>query len=948
MNILFLRGFNNYFNRIVKKYSTLQDYRTRSNTYLDIGNINFNPNDGVVTELIIGGPTQIENNKPLDWENIGSPDYAVCYETGDNNSTTIISRWYVLESVRMRNGQYKIALKRDVIAEHLENLMIAPCFVEKGIITDKLNPLLYNAESMTYNQIKTDEVLLKDTTQSAWLVGYVSKNSPESIRNVSTRILLEGEPTEYYDYSDNEVPFVFGSGQLSTEYSYINKIGFFSGTAIGGYLYGSASAAANVVHNLEVASDGRISMASSNTAYNSSTTQYMSASNTQPTANIINSANANNGVPGEPNPFNVYGYLQKISRIDDSSVRATPIKLSSSINGSEYVSLFNNTGRVWMYIIPYYYTQQYNFISGAHPSDLATSRLVGQAISNYPAAYYNAVKNNETAKTIEPMQFDKKILKMNNKFYIMNVTYNRTHFAIYNGANVLSNVTKSGSCTYSTSTNSNIITALQNLMENQYAQISNTTGIARWTADSTSDMRKGIGWSEQFKYSVELEELTTETISTTIVQASNRNHTYDAPFDLFAIPYGEIAIKSGSTNFTSERNRSLAIARAIAGEFSTSSCYDLQLVPYCPIETVRNMFESDGGKLDLDQLNSSTYNIVSSTTGSASEYCSVVLWSSRSRGSFNIPVNIQVSNFSSSEALNYKISNETQVFRLSSPNFNGMFEFSSAKNNGIEFVNVDYTYKPYSPYIHINPDFKFIYGVDWDDARGLICGGDFSLSFMSSEWKNYQNNNKNYQQIFDRQIQNMDVNNSIAMEKQELTATLGTIQGGLSGVIGGAMAGSAGGPWGAVAGALVGGVAGAVTSGIAGQKDTEFLERSQSENRQYAIDQFGYQLGNIQAMPYSLARTESLTNNNKIWPMLEIYNAKEQEVDALKLKIQYNSMTIMKIGTLSEYSVSTDFDKVFLKGQLIKLDSLDDDFHIADAIYVEVNKGFYIPQGGNS
>lgn len=65
MNILLLRGFNNYFNRIVKKYTALADYKSHSASYLDFTGINFNPNDGVATELIIGSATQLENNKAL-------------------------------------------------------------------------------------------------------------------------------------------------------------------------------------------------------------------------------------------------------------------------------------------------------------------------------------------------------------------------------------------------------------------------------------------------------------------------------------------------------------------------------------------------------------------------------------------------------------------------------------------------------------------------------------------------------------------------------------------------------------------------------------------------------------------------------------------------------------------------------------------------------------------
>ena len=94
-----------------------------------------------------------------------------------------------------------------------------------------------------------------------------------------------------------------------------------------------------------------------------------------------------------------------------------------------------------------------------------------------------------------------------------------------------------------------------------------------------------------------------------------------------------------------------------------------------------------------------------------------------------------------------------------------MFEFSIAKNKGITKFNVDYTYKPYQPYIHINPDFKGLYGTDWDDSRGLILGGDFSVQATDSAWVNYVNNNKNYQAIFNREIDHLDVNQQIEYEQ---------------------------------------------------------------------------------------------------------------------------------------------------------------------------------------
>ena len=48
--------------------------------------------------------------------------------------------------------------------------------------------------------------------------------------------------------------------------------------------------------------------------------------------------------------------------------------------------------------------------------------------------------------------------------------------------------------------------------------------------------------------------------------------------------------------------------------------------------------------------------------------------------------------------------------------FSGEFEFSPAKNGGVEYFNVDYLYRPFSPYIHVTPNFGGLYGKDFNDA----------------------------------------------------------------------------------------------------------------------------------------------------------------------------------------------------------------------------------------
>ena len=201
MNILLLRGYNNYFNRIVKKYSTLANYKTNSASYLELENINFNPNDGVTTELVIGSSSQKENNLPLKWDEIGTPDYAICYEMEGTPAAAVIKhRWFVLESERTRAGQYRIALKRDVLADNYDKVMDAPCFVEKGNIINNSDPAIFNNEEMSFNQIKQSEILLKDNTGCGWIVGYVSQDKtryPASDYYESTSPVAT-----YEDYAD--------------------------------------------------------------------------------------------------------------------------------------------------------------------------------------------------------------------------------------------------------------------------------------------------------------------------------------------------------------------------------------------------------------------------------------------------------------------------------------------------------------------------------------------------------------------------------------------------------------------------------------------------------------------------------------------------------------------------------------------------------------------------
>ena len=108
MNLLILKGFNNYFNRIIKRYDTIAEYITHSDSNYDFSDINFNPNDGITTTQVIGNTTQQQAGGPdlvpLAWEHDGNPDYLIAYETeqvGLATVNTIKSRWFIVESIRL-------------------------------------------------------------------------------------------------------------------------------------------------------------------------------------------------------------------------------------------------------------------------------------------------------------------------------------------------------------------------------------------------------------------------------------------------------------------------------------------------------------------------------------------------------------------------------------------------------------------------------------------------------------------------------------------------------------------------------------------------------------------------------------------------------------------------------------------------------------------------------
>lgn len=411
--------------------------------------------------------------------------------------------------------------------------------------------------------------------------------------------------------------------------------------------------------------------------------------------------------------------------------------------------------------------------------------------------------------------------------------------------------------------------------------------------------------------------------------SGTRKHPRDAVYDIIVIPYETNVIDADSTDFGTYGS-AYYVATRIAEQLGTQ-CYDVQLLPYCPMPVLAH-----GGAVDLTQDNTisenSDFNYITESGIKKTvilypeyiEFETDPLYLGNILGGRTLTTN-----------LTKKESSNLQLFRIVSPNYQGAFDLNMGKNNGsVQSFKAQCTYKPFTPFIRISPSFSGLYGNTYLDNRGLICGGDFSLTIINSEWVNYQLNNKNYQNIFNREIQNMDFTYSIEERNQIITGITGIVAGMGAGAAAGAMVG---GPWGALAGAVVGGIA----SGVGMAIDTYTLEAQYKENRDLAIDKYNYQLGNIKALPYTLTKVGNFDYISAIHPFVEQYDCTSDELIAFHRKIEFESMTVMRIDIMSNFY--RHFDKLcYFKGELIRNDKIATSTHVLLAIYNELLKGVYL------
>ena len=867
--VLHLLQYNNYYNRHAKKEATLAGYQSKGTTLATFPNIDFNPSDGI-------NANQIVNFVPAAAE----PDYLlVCDDSGN-----IDSRWFIVESTRTRGGQYNLGLRRDVIADCYDYVLSAPAFIEKATLpNDGSDPFIHNPEQMTFNQILKSRTPLYDKTGVPWMVIYSAKGtqidvefsdkgvSPETFKVFNT----EAGMRDFYSKWSNYQSVKDNSNVYLNYYFNVQESGG------GPVSYGKFVAKRNTdgtYSSTDVANGGW-----SGWTQISSGVAFHSASNPNPPADA------------DWDSYLVYNY--------DMYNLPTYSEFGRALNNMKYSINKEITDR----------------LAGKSATGLSYGQMIEDSKDNGKDG-------------LCPAQC---FVKETGKIYRVNVTpidnSGLDTVEFYNGK--LNDIT---SLSYP------IIDSLTNQTYQNYevagAEVQPFTYYNKATkAGQATSLRAVV---ETSGFSVTYTDITSQyNLLDKIVYSQGESKlsvTEDEPYNVMCLPFGSLNIRVNIPNgsqytYTSSKEVARLFASAVAQKYSGNGVYDIQIVPYCPLDLDEFYV---GDQFTVNNLNINQTDDMEVTVNGAKSYQQVFISNKASRErnlSYSFPIT------------NYKVQSLTEFHRLVSPNGAGIFEFNAAMNHGINGFKALWTLKPGLPFIQIKPNFGGMYGASYaGDTRGLICGGDFSIAQTSDIWQQYVVNNKNYQNSFNRNIENLETMRSIDRINLQAQLIAGTLSGAASGATTGMLASGGG-------GAMAGGVVGGIASAIGGYQDYKLSEQKYEETIDYTKDQFAMSMENIKARPDSLFHTSGINIMSSLVPVLEFYQATDKEIEALQNKIKWNGMTVGRIGKFSDYLNNSEWR--YIKGKVIQLSdgdaSFPNDFHLVNELSNEMFKGLFMTLRGD-
>lgn len=806
MNDLYLLNFNNYYNRIIKKFDDLSEYE--SFLCADIARkVNFNPGNGITTSVIINA-----NN---DFKIDNTPDYLLVVK-----DKQIESRWFVISAGRTSRGQYQLNLKRDSIADNYDETINAVSMISRAKLIDG-DPAIFNSENIKFNQIKESETLLKDYTGCPWIVAYISPDVAIDQGDITGKI--EGYYDESYESLTN-YPF---NQYLNKSIIQQNNMSFI--------LCCLKQSRALLFMKFDLGSNPVVTEATGN--FEKTIFQNLQACiATEETNSAIQKTNINWKTHFALN--SVSDYARSIaSSIDSDEI----LYFDNEIDNNTLNKIRNENGKI-IKIGELYYKAVYS-----------------EASEDSFLAWMPGASNGEIVINNTLVAFSSQITS-----------------PAYPGEKI--------------------------------------------TAKQLAVYGK--------KITLTLEQLVTPAVNFKYAFSNANLSNGESPYGIICMPYGDNInlINNGQNDGVRlDKNARIKIFQALGA--INNLLYDIQLLPYCPVLGLS--ISQDGPTKNISiPANAGISTVKISNDGN--DYITSLIVSPNANISFYLfqyPIVIE----------NLKMQNETDLWRLCSPNYSGIFEFNATKffngsNNVITYFKVDCTFKPFSPYIHVAPEFKGLYGKDYDDARGLICSGDFSLDRINDAWETYQYNNKNFQLQFDRQIETMEYNRNWDTASTVINGVFGT----LGNTIGMATAGgiATGGPMGAIIGGVGGFLGGAIDTGF---NTAEQVLRANRNIEDTKLN-FNWSNENIQAQSYGLTKVTALNKNNKLYPFIEHYTCTEKEKETFENYIKYNGMTLNRVDQIKNYIYSGE--ESFIKANLLRIE-IANNSSIVNDINSELSRGVY-------
>ena len=959
----FLKKFNNYFNRKVIRYEALSDYEDAvesdgvfipTKTDTTPVQFDFNPNDNVTTEIIV-------NEVPF------SPDYFLELDPTD---LSIKSRWYVMEEVRNRQGQWLYKLRRDVIADNLPELINSPVFVQKGFLTES-SPFIVNDEGMRLNQIKKSETLLKDKSGCAWAVAYIARNTSDhtiQIQNVADQVIpdsvtlsdlvddLVAKTDSIIDASTFASLLMVGEGAPKVDTEVLTRFSF------------NFYAIKGKVGSVEQWITSRI-------GFNlPSRSRYYA----EDVLRIPTVAYADLLV--KPKNDNYYDYSNFVGLFSDSVRTSADVwsDLPTFINRTymltpEAIQILESDylGTPILYNGKYY---QLKITAAGSYQDKPRTDLDIDNYSSLLACLNAAITDSNFERPLNSTGLIKTIFAGYNK-------YNLQLIEMASDSEIISTM------------ETDISSGRNTLLDQPYDIVCIPVGAIDVFFDG--GLRHNIEENGDMFF-------TTENVAKEIMSAIKTQ--LDAScYDIQLLPYCPV-IDSYFDDFLyripSVYRKIIDLGKLQEGKefeyiWKTSNTdvsahiasveYDLIQDPLDPTkfqldtaveisdimnrfpqyfvnasDTITNDYEVDPDRYDdiPDLAITYTYNAltnklnitaISGTIPDGKTVNDIRLNLNFNYTESQYPISImfypRYASFTNiiEQEINaeddMKVESNCNFYRVVSPNYQGSFEFNLARNgNYLEGFTAYCTYKPYTPFIKVTPKFSFLYGMDYNDARGMICAGEFSLAQAQDKWEEFELTNKNYQNIFNREIQSLDFTTNLEYRNATISGGLGVFSDTVKGGAAGGYLGAAAGPVGAIAGAVIGGAVAGGTSAAGMAVDLDTLLKTYQENRSLAIDKYNYTLGNVKALPYTITKIGAFDVSSKIFPFLEYYTCTDEEKEAFRRKIQYESMTVMAIMSFGDFYRIND-EIHYFKGELIMNEEIADDTHVFDAIYAELLRG---------